>query len=102
VHLQEVMTGAGRWQLEEVQTDAAPSACWDGKGEDQASRRQMVRLHALARGAGLDELLHCCREAWPPDGAADQGEGLIASEVAAKRSRMELLSTCTRSSPMVS
>jgi hypothetical protein len=51
---------------------------------------QVVRLHALARGAGLDELLHCCGEAWPPDGAADKGEGLIASEVAAKRSRVKL------------
>ena len=50
----------------------------------------MVSLHALARGAGLDELLHCSGEAWPPDGAADQGEGLIAAEVATKRSRVEL------------
>ena len=50
----------------------------------------MVRLHALARGTGLDELLHCCGEAWPPDEAADQGEGLIASEVATERSRVEL------------
>ena len=50
----------------------------------------MVGFDALTRGAGLDKLLHSCGEAWPPDGAADQGEGLIASEVAAKRSRVEL------------
>ncbi len=29
VHLQEVVTGAGRQELEEVQADAAAPACWD-------------------------------------------------------------------------
>ena len=91
MHLQEVVTGASRRQLEKVQADVAPSACWDGKGEEQAGGGQVVRLHALARGTGPDELRHCCGEAWPPDRAADQGEGLIASEVATERSRVELL-----------
>ena len=90
MHLQEVVAGASRGQLEKVQADAAPSACWDGKGEEQTGGRQVVRLHALARGAGLDELLNCAGEAGPPDGATDQDEGLIAAEVATKRSRVEL------------
>jgi hypothetical protein len=55
-----------------------------------SARRTRLRLHALARGAGLDERLHGCREAGPPYGAADQGEGLVASEVAAERSRVKL------------
>jgi hypothetical protein len=50
----------------------------------------VVSLHTLARGAGLDEHLHCCREVWPPYRAADQGEGLVASEVATKQSRVKL------------
>ncbi len=71
---------------------AAPSACWDREGEEQleAGWRQVVCLHTLARGAGLDERLHGCREAWPPYGAVDQGKGLVASEVATERSRVKL------------
>jgi hypothetical protein len=99
VHLQEVVTGASRRQLEKVQADAAPSAYWPGdwKGEEQAGGRQVVRLHALARGAGLDELLYCCGEACVAtrrSGGPRQGsyrcEDLIAAEVATERSRVEL------------
>ena len=50
----------------------------------------MVRLHALARGAGLNKRLHSGGEAWPPYGAAGQGEGFIAAEVTTERSRVEL------------
>ncbi len=90
MHLQEVVTGASSGQLEEIQADAAPSARRDREGEKKAGWRQVVCLHALARGAGLDERLHGCREAWPPYGAADQGEGLVASEVATERSLVKL------------
>ncbi len=48
MHLQEVVARASRGQLEKVQADAAPSACWDGKGEEQTGGRQ----HAARFGPG--------------------------------------------------
>ena len=82
MHLQEIMAGAGRRQLEKVEADAAPAARWNGEGEKQSGGRQMIRFDALARRAGLDELGDGSRKARPPDRATRQGEGLVAAEVA--------------------
>jgi hypothetical protein len=53
VHLQEVVTGAGRLELEEVQADASAPACRDRQREEQTGRAQVVCLDALARRAAL-------------------------------------------------
>jgi hypothetical protein len=60
------MVRACSGQLQEVQADTTAPAGRDRQGEEQSCRRKVVGLDALARGAGLDELLHCCWEARPP------------------------------------
>jgi hypothetical protein len=64
VHLQEVVTGAGRRELEEVQADAAAPACRDGQREEQAGRAQVVGLDTLAL---RDVCLNVRWQALPPD-----------------------------------
>ena len=90
MHLQEVMAGAGGGQLEEVKADAAAAARRHGEGEQQAGRRQVVGLDALACRTGPHVLVHSRRQAWPPHRAAGQGERLVATEVPAQRRSVEL------------
>jgi len=50
----------------------------------------MVRLDALARGAGLDELVDRRRQPRPPHAPAGESQSLVAAEVAPQRRGVEL------------
>ncbi len=70
MHLQEVITRASHRQLKEVQADAAPSACWDWKGEracgscGSAGSGGRAACSTLRRGwpEGLQLGQACCRD----------------------------------------
>jgi hypothetical protein len=90
VHLQEVVTGAGGWQLKKVEADASAPPRRDQEREKEAGGCLMVRLDALACGARLDELVDCSRQPRQAHAPAGESQGLVAAEVPPERRRAQL------------